>query len=77
VVTRAFTGQPARGLRNRFTDAYSADAPVGYPVIHHLTAPIRAAAAARGDADGLNLWAGTAFAAARPGPAATILEGLA
>ena len=27
VVTRAFTGQPARALRNRFTDAHSADAP--------------------------------------------------
>ena len=51
VVTRAFTGQPARALRNRFTDAHSADAPVGYPAIHHLTAPIRAAAAARGDAE--------------------------
>jgi nitronate monooxygenase len=73
VVTRAFTGQPARALRNRFTDAHSATAPVGYPAIHHLTAPIRAAAAARGDAGALNLWAGTAFAHARPGPAAEIL----
>ena len=58
-VTRAFTGQPARALRNRFTDAYTAVAPVGYPAVHHLTAPIRAAAARRGDAGALNLWAGT------------------
>jgi nitronate monooxygenase len=72
VVTRAFTGQPARGLRNRFTDTYSAAAPIGYPAIHHLTAPIRAAAAARGDASALNLWAGIGFAAARPAPAADI-----
>jgi nitronate monooxygenase len=76
VVTRAFTGQPARALRNRFTDTYSASAPVGYPAIHHLTAPIRAAAAARGDAEALNLWAGTAFAAAAPGPAAHLLDRL-
>ena len=76
VVTRAFTGQPARALRNRFTDAHSADAPVGYPAIHHLTAPIRAAAAARGDAEALNLWAGTAHAAARPGSTAEIIERL-
>jgi nitronate monooxygenase len=76
VVTRAFTGQPARGLRNRFTDAYSALAPIGYPAIHHLTAPIRAAAAAAGDAGALNLWAGTGFAAARPGPVAEIVEEL-
>ncbi|MEU4243717.1 nitronate monooxygenase [Actinoplanes sp. NPDC026619] len=76
VVTRAFTGQPARGLRNRFTDTYSDRAPIGYPAIHHLTAPIRAAAAARGDAEALNLWAGTGFAAARPGPVAAIIDAL-
>jgi len=76
VVTRAFTGQPARGLRNRFTDAYSELAPIGYPAIHHLTVPIRAAAAARGDADALNLWAGTGFAAARPAPVAKIVDEL-
>ncbi len=73
VVTRAFTGQPARGLRNRFIDDYSVAAPVGYPAIHHLTAPIRAAAARLGDAGGLNLWAGTGFAAARPGPVADLI----
>ncbi|WP_199512471.1 nitronate monooxygenase [Nucisporomicrobium flavum] len=76
VVTRAFTGQPARGLRNRFTDAYSAAAPIGYPAIHHLTAPIRAAAAKAGDAGALNLWAGTGFASARPGPVAALVAAL-
>nr|WP_296076631.1 nitronate monooxygenase [uncultured Actinoplanes sp.] len=76
VVTRAFTGQPARGLRNRFIDAYSAAAPIGYPSVHHLTTPIRAAAAKRGDASALNLWAGTGFASARPGPVATLLDDL-
>lgn len=76
VVTRAFTGQPARGLRNRFTDAYSDLAPIGYPAVHHLTAPIRAAAARRGDAGALNLWAGTGFDAARPAPIADLIEEL-
>jgi nitronate monooxygenase len=76
VVTRAFTGQPARALRNRFTDTYSADAPIGYPAVHHLTAPIRAAAARIGDAGALNLWAGTAFARARPGTCREILDRL-
>lgn len=66
-------GGVGRGLRNRFTDAYSAAAPVGYPAIHHLTAPIRAAAARLGDASALNLWAGTGFASARPGPVADLL----
>jgi nitronate monooxygenase len=76
VVTRAFTGQPARGLRNRFTDTYSADAPIAYPAVHHLTAPIRAAAARAGDAGALNLWAGTAFEQARPGTCREILDRL-
>lgn len=76
VVTRAFTGQPARGLRNRFTDTYSAMAPIGYPAVHHLTAPIRAAAAERGDPDAVNLWAGTAHQQTRPGSVAQILARL-
>jgi nitronate monooxygenase len=76
VVTRAFTGRPARALRNRFTDIYSASAPIGYPAIHHLTAPIRAAAAECDDPEAINLWAGTAHAKARPGPVAAILSRL-
>ena len=76
VVTRAFTGRPARGLRNRFTDEHSATAPIGYPAIHFLTAPIRAAAAARGDADGLNLWAGVGYREATERPAGEVLADL-
>jgi nitronate monooxygenase len=75
-VTRAFTGQPARALRNRFTDTYSPIAPIGYPVVHHLTAPIRAAAARRGDPEAINLWAGTAHAGTRPGPTGEIVRRL-
>ena len=44
--------------------------------MHHLTAPIRAAAARRGDPEALNLWAGTAVADAVPGPTAEILRRL-
>ncbi|HWS39331.1 MAG TPA: nitronate monooxygenase [Actinoplanes sp.] len=76
VVTRAFTGQPARALRNRFTDEYSEAAPIGYPAVHHLTAPIRAAAAEQGDAGALNLWAGTGWTAARSAPVAALLDTL-
>jgi nitronate monooxygenase len=76
VVTRAFTGRPARALRNRFTDQHSAAAPVGYPAIHLLTAPIRAAAAARRDPDGINLWAGTGYRAATDGPAGVVIADL-
>lgn len=76
VVTRAFTGRPARALRNRFTDTFSDAAPLGYPAIHHLTAPIRAAAAAQGDPHGINLWAGAGFGYAREGTTAEIIAGL-
>jgi nitronate monooxygenase len=76
VVTRAFTGQPARALRNRFVDEYTAVAPIGYPAVHHLTAPIRAAAAQRDDAGALNLWAGTAHATTRPAPVADLVDHL-
>ncbi|GLY06998.1 nitronate monooxygenase [Actinoplanes sp. NBRC 101535] len=75
-VTRAFTGQPARGLRNRFIDEYSADAPIAYPAVHHLTAGLRAAAAAAGDTGTAHLWAGTGFASAREAPLADLLGAL-
>lgn len=77
VVTRAFTGRPARALRNGFVDRHHADAPAGYPEIHHLTRPLRAAAARAGDADVLHLWAGTGHRAARTGPAASVIDALA
>jgi nitronate monooxygenase len=76
-VMRAWTGRPARGLRNAFSDAYDAGAPVGYPAVHHLTRPIRRVAAAKGDPERVNLWAGTGFRAARQAPAAEILGSLA
>ena len=44
-LTRAFTGQHTRGLRNRFIRAHDA-APSAYPEIHHLTRPLRAATVA-------------------------------
>ena len=75
-VMRAWTGRPARGLRNTFSDAYEATAPAGYPALHHLTRPIRRAAGAAGDLERVNLWAGTGFRAARREPVADILRRL-
>ena len=74
-VTRAFTGRPARGLRNRFMDNH--DAPRhAYPQIHYITAPLRAAAAANHDLQALHLWAGTGYRNTRSGPAATVIADL-
>lgn len=74
-LTRAFTGRFARGLTNRFILEHQ-DAPAGYPQLHHVTAPLRKAAVAQGNADVAHLWAGTGFASAQPGPAARIVEQL-
>jgi nitronate monooxygenase len=76
-LTRAFTGRRARGIVNGFMREHDAYAPHGYPQVHYLTAPLRAAARARGDADAINLWAGTAYGLARPEPAADVLARLA
>ena len=77
VLTRAFTGRLARGIENRFIREHEHAAPLGYPEVHHLTAPLRAAARAEGDPDGLNLWAGEAYALTREQPAAELVRSLA
>ncbi len=77
IVTRAFTGRPARALPNLFTQRYDATAPSGYPAIHHLTSPLRRAAATAGDAERINLWAGTGHHHASNEPAASVLARLA
>jgi nitronate monooxygenase len=73
-LTRAFSGRRARGIVNRFLREHDAFAPSAYPQVHNVTTPIRAAARAQGDADGINLWAGTAYQQAKQGPAAELVE---
>ena len=77
VLTRAYSGRPARGLPTAFIAAYDAAAPLGYPAVHHLTTPIRRAAAAAGDPEHVNLWAGSGYRAATAAPTARILAALA
>jgi nitronate monooxygenase len=74
-VTRAFTGRRARGIVNEFMRRHP-DAPSAYPHIHHLTAPLRAAARAAGDAESINLWAGVNHDRAEARPAAEIVARL-
>lgn len=77
VLTRSFSGRPARGIRNWFIDEYDAIAPSGYPALNHLTSPIRKAAAAAGDPEAMHLWAGTGYKQAAAGEAADVLRTLA
>jgi len=75
-LTRAFTGRLARGIRNRFMAEHGEGAPTAYPEIHHLTAPLRAAARAAGDPNQVNLWAGEAHELAQAVPAAELVRQL-
>ncbi|MFF2211709.1 nitronate monooxygenase [Streptomyces antibioticus] len=73
-LTRAFSGRPARGLVNRFLREHGPYAPAAYPEVHHLTAPLRKAAAKAGDPQGMALWAGQGHRLARELPAAELVE---
>lgn len=73
VVTRAFSGRYARGLRNRFVDEYETVAPFGYPEVHWMTSPLRAASVRAGDPQAVNIWAGTGFRQALTGTVAGII----
>ena len=77
VLTRAFSGRLARGIRNRFHDEHAAAAPRAYPEVHHLTAPLRAHGRSTDDDQIVNLWAGQAHELATDEPAATLTRRLA
>jgi nitronate monooxygenase len=74
-LTRAFSGRRARGIVNRFL-AEHRDAPAGYPAIHHVTSPLRAAARAAHDPEVVNLWAGQTHELAQELPAAEVVDRL-
>ena len=79
VITRAFSGRPARGLANAFIEAMRDHeaAILPYPLQNALTRAMRAAAAERGESGFLSLWAGTGVARARALPAGTLVSRLA
>lgn len=78
-LTRAFSGRPARGIVNEFMQAMDpvAGALPPYPVLNALTAPMRARAAAGGDAALMSLWAGQGLRMFRQRPAAALVAELA
>jgi nitronate monooxygenase len=77
VITRAFTGRPARALPNRFVERHDATAPLGYPAVHHLTSALRRAAVAAGDSERFNMWAGAGYRYTTTDPAGQVLVRLA
>ena len=75
-VTRVFTGRSARALVTTWTELYSDVAPAAYPHVHHVTAPLRAHGRATGEAELVNLWAGTGHERLRVLPAADLARRL-
>jgi nitronate monooxygenase len=78
VLTRAFSGRLARGLRNRVTEAFAGDGPdaAPYPVQRALMAGVRAAAEKASDAGAMQTWAGQGAAMARAEPAGAVVRRL-
>jgi nitronate monooxygenase len=72
-LTRAFTGRLDRSLINTFHTEHTASAPIAYPEVHHLTAPLRAKAREIGDIDLVHLWAGQAHELAEAMPAGQLV----
>jgi nitronate monooxygenase len=79
VLTRAFSGRWARGLRNDFTVAGEEhpEAVLPYPAQNQLTRAMRQAAGQKGEPELLSLWAGQGVARARAVPAADLVRLLA
>lgn len=67
VITRAYSGRPARGLRNEFITRLEGkeEMILPYPAQNALTRAMRTAAAKQGRPEFLSLWAGTGVARAR------------
>lgn len=78
-ITRAFSGRPARGIENDFIRRAEPlrDAILTFPAQNTLTRAMRSAAARRGEAGYLSLWAGTQAHRARALPAAELVRTLA
>ncbi|MFJ5562522.1 NAD(P)H-dependent flavin oxidoreductase [Lysinibacillus xylanilyticus] len=57
-ITRAFSGKPARGLANGFTERMKDAVVAPYPLQNDLTTTIRKESAKQGKGDNLSMWMG-------------------
>lgn len=73
VVTRVFSGRPARSISNAFQRDMESVAPVSFPALNSATKELRAS----GDPDVMSLWAGTQHHRARALPVAELMVTLA
>jgi nitronate monooxygenase len=79
MVTRAFSGRPARSFASAYVRAAGAadlPRPAPYPVQLGLSGPMRAAAAKEGDIDRMPLWCGQSASLASSRPAGEVATAL-
>lgn len=76
VITRAYSGRAARGIRNRFIEMVDEDRILPFPIQNSLTRAMRSAAAKAGKSEYLSLWAGTGVSRIRTMPAADLVNTL-
>lgn len=72
-ITRAFSGRPARAIRNRFTDLEALD-PIAFPAQLSISGPLATTASEQGSSEFLAMWAGQAAPMVRGLPAAELVE---
>lgn len=74
VITKVFSGRPARGILNKFIEEFSEE-PLAYPYQNSATKSIRGAAAKNNNAEYMSLWAGQNLRlVVKEQPAAEIVE---
>jgi nitronate monooxygenase len=78
IITRAYSGRPARGIANTFIAmlAGKEHAILPFRQQNDLTRPMRNAAGAKGEAGFISLWAGQGLRRARAMPAGKLVETL-
>ncbi len=72
-LTAAFSGRPARGIRNRFIERMRGQPVLPFPLQNTMTGALRAAALAADDPEYQSLWAGTGYIKAKAAHASEIL----
>ncbi|MEY9976176.1 NAD(P)H-dependent flavin oxidoreductase [Lysinibacillus sp. RC79] len=76
-ITRAFSGKPARGLVNGFTERMKDAIVAPYPLQNDLTTTIRKESAKQGKAEYLSMWMGeNSYLVKQPGTVKNIVEKL-
>jgi len=76
-ITRAFSGKPARGLANAFTERMKDAVVAPYPLQNDLTTTIRKESAKQGKAEYLSMWMGEkSYLVKQPGTVNSIIATL-